>query len=144
LKLKQSLIAIVNIFITPIAILFVVLDLEAAEIEPRVEITEPPIVKTQRIIRLLYWLMPLIIFATIGLAWWQYPETFSFQKSFISQLGTYTSQSGFDNSISSLIMTIGFGLCATLTLIIATIYFLKMSLESSFIKGLLNSSYNEG
>ena len=102
-----------------------------------ISITKQPI-KTQIAIRILYWLIAPTIILTISLAWWKYPEHYSFFREFISQLGSNLSKSGFPNNISSLIMTVGFAFCGLITLIVAIIYFIKRNLRYNYWKGLLN------
>ena len=84
--------------------------------------------KIQTILRLLVWALPIGVALTIGLAWWQYKDTYLFFQETISTLGGYLSISGLDNSSSTMIFSIGFPLCGAITFIISMIYFFNKEL----------------
>ena len=84
--------------------------------------------KIQTILRLLVWLITVVMVITIGLAWWQYPESYQFFQDSISSLGGYLSKSGLDNTNSSMIFTIGISLCGGIAFIVSMIYFSKKNL----------------
>jgi len=97
-----------------------------------------PELRTQKALLGLYWCVAPIILLTIAFAWWQYPETFEFFYEFISQLGGLESEHDLPNLVSSRIMSIGFGLCALIFLVIAIIYLFKPQLEYNYWKSFLN------
>jgi len=84
--------------------------------------------KIQTILRLLVWLISFVLILTIALAWWRYPEDYYFFNDTISTLGGTTSLSGYDNTISSMIFTIGLYTCGAISLIVSLIYFFKKDL----------------
>ena len=84
--------------------------------------------KIQTILRLLVWSIAVLMILTIALAWWQYPEPYNFFQETVSSLGGNFSISGFDNSTSSMIFSIGILICGVIALIIAIIYFFKKEL----------------
>ena len=79
--------------------------------------------KFQTILRLLVWSIAFVLIITIALAWWQYPEDYNFFQDTISTLGGSTSLSGFDNTISSMIFSIGLYICGGIALILALILY---------------------
>ena len=94
------------------------------------------IVGAQKFIMGLIFLMPVIMVVTLAFAWWQYPEPYEFFQEFISNLGGRLSDEGFNNSISSLIMIIGFTTVSLITLAIAIVYFVKRKdLKYWYVKG---------
>ncbi len=84
--------------------------------------------KIQTILRLLVWSIAVVMILTIALAWWQYPESYNFFQDTISSLGGNFSISGLDNSISSMIFSIGISICGGIAFIVAMIYFFKNEL----------------
>ncbi|MHA1829089.1 MAG: hypothetical protein ACTSX6_10645 [Candidatus Heimdallarchaeaceae archaeon] len=100
--------------------------------------------KIQKILRFLLYLFGAVIFFTIAAAWWRYPETYEFFKEAVSNLGGIQSETGFDNSISSLIMTIGFGIGGLVALAISIIYFVKKDLQFNIGKGILSLAIAAG
>jgi len=84
--------------------------------------------KIQTILRLLVWSIAVLMILTIALAWCQYPEPYNFFQYTVSSLGGNFSISGFDNSISSMIFSVGILICGGIALIIAIIYFSKKEL----------------
>jgi len=84
--------------------------------------------KIQTILRLLVWSITGVMIFTISLAWWKYPEPYGFFQETISALGGNLSTSGSENSISSMIFTIGISICGVIAFIIAMIYFFKKEL----------------
>lgn len=78
----------------------------------------------QRTIKILFWLIVPILILTLGLAFYFYPEEYKFAVHYISQLGGRLSyENGFDNLISSILMSVGFGFCALITFIVSILYF---------------------
>ena len=91
----------------------------------------------QKTMRLFLWSLFLVLLLTLAFAWWRYPEPFHFFREFISQLGCFLSKNGFDNSTSMLIMSVGFGLVALLSLFEGILYFLMPLLSFNIAKGFL-------
>jgi len=103
------------------------------------EVTQKPEIKTQKAIRILYWFLGAIMMLTLGLAWIWYPEPYEFFQEYISNLGSRISEhEKIPNNTSSLIITIGFGICGLIALIVAIIYLFKPKLKYNFGKSLLN------
>lgn len=101
--------------------------------------TEPhPELRTQKALLGMYWCVAPIMFLTIGLAWWKYPEPFEFFYEFISQLGGLESEHDLPNLVSSRIMTVGFGVIGLIFLVTTIIYIFKPKLEYHKAKAGLN------
>jgi hypothetical protein len=94
--------------------------------------------KTQILLRILVWMLPIILWVMIGFAIWQYPEEYEFFGETISALGGIQSQLDYPNSNAMLIMIIGFIICSFLTLTISIIYFIRSDLDSHIIKACLS------
>ena len=105
---------------------------EEIRTEPNTEL------RTQKALLGMYWSIAPIMFLTIALAWWQYPEQFEFFYEFISQLGGLESETNLPNIVSSRIMTVGFGLIGLIFLVTAIIYMFKPKLEYNKAKSALN------
>lgn len=100
------------------------------------EKTDSPL-KIQVFLRVLLYFLGVIIIITIALAWWKYPETYEFFQENVSNLGGNLSNLGYDNSTSSLIMMIGFGIIAAITFAISIIYVVSRRLRFNYIKAVL-------
>lgn len=91
----------------------------------------------QRTIRILFWLIVPILALTLGFAFYFYPEEYKFVEHYISQLGGQLSfVNSYDNQISSILMSVGFGLCALITIIISILYFIS-NFSFKYLKGSL-------
>ena len=88
----------------------------------------------QKIVRWLIWAIAIVIIVTIGLAWFFYPEPYDFFNEAISNLGGINSETGISNSISSLIMTIGFSLISVISFSIFIDYLVTEELTYRFRK----------
>ncbi|QEE16742.1 hypothetical protein DSAG12_02572 [Promethearchaeum syntrophicum] len=84
--------------------------------------------KIQTVLRLLVWLVAIVLILTIVLAWWQYTDDYNFFQDTISTLGGTTNLSGGENTISSMIFSIGLYTSGGIALIVAIIYFFKKDL----------------
>ncbi len=93
--------------------------------------------KIQTILRLLVWSISLLMIMTIALAWWQYPEPYNFFQDTVSSLGGNYSISGFDNSISSMIFSVGICICGGIAFIVAMIYFFNKELFFNIGKAII-------
>jgi hypothetical protein len=86
-------------------------------------------------IRTLFWIIVPILILTIALATYFYPEEYKFAFNYISQLGgQITPINSFDNHISSILMSVGFGLCATISFVTAFLYFFS-DFSYKYLKG---------
>jgi len=86
----------------------------------------------------MYWLIVPILILTVGLAIYFYADSYRFFKDYISELGAhYTAENEIDNHISSIIMSVGFGLCASISMIISITYF-SSDFRNKFLKGALS------
>lgn len=80
--------------------------------------------RLRKTIRVFFWLIVPILVLTLGLAFYFYPEEYRFVEHYISQLGgQFSYENNYDNLISSIIMSVGFGFCAFITIIISILYF---------------------
>ena len=78
----------------------------------------------RKAIRYLYWLIVPILAITIGLATYFYADNYSFTCDYLSELGAqYTCNNGYDNIISSTIVSVGFGFCSLIASAITILYF---------------------
>jgi hypothetical protein len=103
------------------------------------EVIKSPEIRTQKAIRILYWFFGSVMLLTIAYAWIWYPEPYEFFQEYISNLGARISEhESLPNSASSLIISIGFGICSLIALIIAIIYLFKPKLKFNYWKSLLN------
>ncbi len=106
--------------------------------EARTALIDNKIRKSQRIVRLIIWLTVPIMFLTLALAWVFYAESYEFLYELISALGNiYSFDLNNDNTISMLIMTIGFSITAFMNLVIAIFYFIRPVLFKNILKGFL-------
>ena len=101
-------------------------------------------IKTQKILIILLSGIGIILIVTIGLAMWQYPETYELFNEHISNLGGIVSEEGHANFNSSLIMIIGFSICAAIALSMSIIYFLSKKLTYKIPKGVLALALSVG
>jgi hypothetical protein len=92
----------------------------------------------QKALRILYFVLIPVLFITLGLAWWQYPEPFDFVEEYISNLGAINSEEGYSNTTSLIIMVVGFSILAAISIAIAIIYFIRRDLRFNWLKGGLN------
>lgn len=91
----------------------------------------------QKIMRYLYWAIIPILVLTIGLAIAFYPEPYRFFHEFLSDLGGVLSKKdALINRTSSIIFSIGFGLCAVIVGTLAILYFIN-DLRYKYLKGVL-------
>jgi len=94
--------------------------------------------KKRRAIRYLYLSIVPILVLTVGLAIIFFTDSYQFFQDYLSELGAqYTSENGYANLVSSIIMSVGFGLCALVSLIIAIIYFTS-DFRNKILKGILS------
>ncbi|NHJ48600.1 MAG: hypothetical protein FK733_12515 [Asgard group archaeon] len=94
--------------------------------------------KMQRTIRYLYWLIVPVLTLTIALGIYYYPEPYKFFQEFLSDLGgQYSTNEGHVNQVSSIIMSVGFGLCGLIALIVFILYFVS-DLRYKYLKGSIN------
>ena len=103
------------------------------------EAIQIPEIRTKKAIRILYWFFASIMLLTVAYAWIWYPEPYEFFQEFISNLGARVSEhETLPNDISSLIISIGFGICALISLVVAIIYLTKPKLKFNYWKSFLN------
>lgn len=94
--------------------------------------------RMRKTIKYLYWLIIPILILTVGLAIYFLPEPYQFFQDYLSELGAQLSvDNGFDNQISSIIMSVGFGLCALISIIISILY-LTSEFQFRYLKVSLN------
>ncbi|NHJ87416.1 MAG: hypothetical protein FK734_18280 [Asgard group archaeon] len=94
-------------------------------------------IKKQKTVRYLYWLIVPILILTVSLAAYFYADNYRFFLDYLSELGAhYTIVNGYDNLISSIIMSVGFGLCSSITLVISILYFTS-DFRNKYLKGSL-------
>jgi len=87
--------------------------------------------------RYFYWAIIPILILTIGLAIAFYPEPYKFFQEFISDLGGVNSiKNSLDNRISSIIFSVGFGLCSVIGATLAILYFIN-DFRNKYFKGIL-------
>lgn len=92
----------------------------------------------QKAIRYLYLLICPILTLTVGLAIHFLPEPYRFFQDYLSELGAQLSVDYLlDNQISSIIMSVGFGLCALISFVISILYFAS-DFRSKHLKASLN------
>ncbi|NHJ31463.1 MAG: hypothetical protein FK732_01245 [Asgard group archaeon] len=95
--------------------------------------------RTKSTIRILYWIFASVMLLTIAYAWICYPEPYEFFQEFISNLGARVSEhENLPNDASSLIVSIGFGVCALISLVVAIVYLFKPKLKFNYWKSFLN------
>ena len=94
------------------------------------------VTKRQKFIRLVAVSIGVVLIVTIILAILAYPEPYEFFNEAVSNLGGTKSETGLDNSNSMLVMVIGFWIIASLSAIIAIIYFTSPRLKHNIGKGL--------
>lgn len=103
------------------------------------EAIQKPEIRIKKAIRILYWFFASIMLLTVAYAWIWYPEPYEFFQEFISNLGARVSEhETLPNDISSLIISIGFGLCALISLAIAIVYLTQLKLKFNYWKSFLN------
>jgi len=103
------------------------------------EVIQKPEIRAKKAIRILYWFFASIMLLTVAYAWIWYPEPYEFFQEFISNLGARVSEhETLPNDISSLIISVGFGICALTSLIVAIIYLFKPKLKFNYWKSFLN------
>ncbi|NHJ49101.1 MAG: hypothetical protein FK733_15040 [Asgard group archaeon] len=103
--------------------------------EARIALMNTKIRKIQISMRLLIWSVVPILLLTLGLAWIFYPEPYEFITEFISNLGNYDSyHDNLDNSISVIIMTVGFITTGFASLIVSILYFIRPGMRIKVIK----------
>ncbi|MBK5114860.1 MAG: hypothetical protein KGD59_00265 [Candidatus Heimdallarchaeota archaeon] len=94
--------------------------------------------RLRRTIRYLYLLFCPILVLTVGLAIYFLPEPYRFFQDYLSELGAQLSVDNlFDNQISSVIFSVGFGLCALISIIISILY-VASDFRYKYLKGSLN------
>lgn len=93
------------------------------------------IMRIQRILRFIIWSIGLLIILTVALAWSLYPEKYDFFGETISHLGGIESDTGLDNTKSSLVMMVGFILVSIFTLGLSISYFILKKLRYNYVKG---------
>ncbi|MBN1330877.1 MAG: hypothetical protein JXA54_15500 [Candidatus Heimdallarchaeota archaeon] len=94
--------------------------------------------KKQRAVRYLYWMIVPIIVLTISLAIFFYADSYRILQDYISELGAqYTYFNGYNNKTSSMIVSVGFGLCAAVSLMISIVYFTS-DFRYRILKGVLS------
>ncbi len=94
--------------------------------------------RRHKAIRSLYWILVPFLVLTVGLAIFFYPEPYQFFKEYLSNLGgQLTVENGYDNQISSILFSVGFGLCAGVTLVISMLFFTS-NFCYKYLKGSLN------
>lgn len=92
----------------------------------------------QKTIRYLYLLIFPILALTVGLAIYFLPEPYRFFQDYLSELGAQLSVDFlYDNLISSIIMSVGFGLCALISIVNSILYFVS-DFRYKYLKGSLN------
>ncbi|MHA1171611.1 MAG: hypothetical protein ACTSQ3_05995 [Candidatus Heimdallarchaeota archaeon] len=103
------------------------------------EVIQKPEIRAKKTIRILYWIFASVMLLTVAYAWIWYPEPYEFFQEFISNLGARVSEhETLPNDISSLIISVGFGICALTSLIVAIIYLFKPKLKFNYWKSFLN------
>jgi len=95
------------------------------------------IMRIQRVLRFIIWSLGLLIVITVALAWSLYSEKYDFFSETISHLGGVESDTGFDNTKSSLVMMIGFILVSIFALVLSISYFILRKLRYNYVKGAL-------
>ncbi len=98
---------------------------------------EPPL-RVQITIKNLFIFMAYFLTLTFFLAIAYYPEKYQFFSEHISNLGRIESVLGSSNTTSMIVIMVGFGLCATLFLTVAILYFLNRNLYMWHVKGVLS------
>ena len=103
------------------------------------EVIQKPEIRAKKTIRILYWIFASVMLLTVAYAWIWYPEPYEFFQEFISNLGARISEhETLPNDISSLIISVGLGICALTSLIVAIIYLFKPKLKFNYWKSFLN------
>ncbi len=93
--------------------------------------------RIQKIIRYLYWLIVPTLVLTVGLAIYFLPEPYKFFQDYLSELGAQISiKEEINNQISSIIMSVGFGFCAFISIVISILYFAN-DFQYKYLKGSL-------
>ncbi|MGC9781592.1 MAG: hypothetical protein HZR80_20300 [Candidatus Heimdallarchaeota archaeon] len=106
--------------------------------DARTALIDSKIRRSQKIVRLIIWLTVPVMFLTLVLAWVFYAESYEFIYEMISALGNiYSFDLNNDNTVSMLIMTIGFSISAFMNLVIAIFYFIRPVLKNNILKGFL-------
>ena len=94
--------------------------------------------RTQKLLRILFLFYIPILLLTLGLAWIFYPEPWEFAGEYVSHLGGISSRHELlPNTTSRIIMSVGFGLGAILSLVISIIYALKSNMQDNWLKSVL-------
>ena len=107
------------------------------------EAIQKPEIRIKKAIRILYWFFASSMLLTVAYAWIWYPEPYEFFQEFISNLGARVSEhETLPNDISSLIVSIGFGICALISLVIAIVYLFKPTLKFNYWKSFSHDVLN--
>ncbi len=98
---------------------------------------EPP-VRIQITIKNLLIFIAYFLILTFFIAIAYYPEKYQFFGEYISNLGSMESATGSPNTISMIIVIVGFSICGSLFLSVAVLYFLHRELYLWHVKGILS------
>ena len=78
----------------------------------------------RKTVRYLYWTIVPVLALTIGLSIYFLPEPYKFFQDYLSELGAHLSVMTYQtNFVSSTIMSVGFGLCSLIALVVSILYF---------------------